>query len=172
MKSPWPRRRSGKRRRIGGADCSRRRVQCGLTQDFDIPANRRGPSPGRLWGKDRRQCPDCRARSPSSQAAPAVSDWQRCGGLSRRSPRSTSPADGRSELDKVVTQIRRDVAAVQGGQLRRPPCKHRIGQDRANKIVIMTGAGGNFIGDVEWPSFGDVADRGSGAELTTKAPRL
>ena len=37
---------------------------------------------------------------------------------------------------------------------------HRIGQDRANKIVIMTGAGGNFIGDVEWPSFGDVADPG------------
>jgi enoyl-CoA hydratase/carnithine racemase len=35
---------------------------------------------------------------------------------------------------------------------------HRIGQDRANKIVIITGAGGNFIGDVEWPSFGDVAD--------------
>jgi hypothetical protein len=31
---------------------------------------------------------------------------------------------------------------------------HRIGQDRANKIVILTGAGGNFIGDVEWPSFG------------------
>src|SRR4249920_3642224 len=37
---------------------------------------------------------------------------------------------------------------------------HRIGQDRANKIVIMTGAGGNFIGDVEWLSFGDVADPG------------
>jgi hypothetical protein len=37
---------------------------------------------------------------------------------------------------------------------------HRIGQDRANKIVIMTGAGGNFIGDVEWPSFGDVTDPG------------
>ncbi len=36
----------------------------------------------------------------------------------------------------------------------------RIGQDRANKIVIITGAGGNFIGDVEWPSFGDVADPG------------
>jgi len=35
---------------------------------------------------------------------------------------------------------------------------HRIGQDRANKIVIMTGAGGDFIGDVEWSSFGDVAD--------------
>jgi hypothetical protein len=37
---------------------------------------------------------------------------------------------------------------------------HRIGQDRANKIVVITGAGGNFIGDVEWPSFGDVADPG------------
>ena len=37
---------------------------------------------------------------------------------------------------------------------------HRIGQDRANKIVIMTGAGGDFIGDVEWSSFGDVADPG------------
>ena len=24
------------RRRIGGADCSRRHVQCGLTQNFDI----------------------------------------------------------------------------------------------------------------------------------------
>jgi hypothetical protein len=37
---------------------------------------------------------------------------------------------------------------------------NRIGQDRANKIVIMTGAGGNFIGDVEWSSFGDVTDPG------------
>jgi Enoyl-CoA hydratase/isomerase len=36
----------------------------------------------------------------------------------------------------------------------------RIGQDRANKIVIMTGAGGDFIGDVEWSSFGDVTDPG------------
>jgi len=35
---------------------------------------------------------------------------------------------------------------------------YRIGQDRANKIVIVTGAGGSFIGDVEWTSFGDVAD--------------
>jgi hypothetical protein len=36
----------------------------------------------------------------------------------------------------------------------------RIGQDRANKIVIITGAGGSFIGDVDWSSFGDVADPG------------
>jgi enoyl-CoA hydratase/carnithine racemase len=37
---------------------------------------------------------------------------------------------------------------------------YRIGQDRANKIVIITGAGGSFIGDVDWSSFGDVADPG------------
>jgi enoyl-CoA hydratase/carnithine racemase len=34
-----------------------------------------------------------------------------------------------------------------------------ISQDRANKIVILTGAGG-FITDVDWSSFGDVADPG------------
>ncbi len=37
---------------------------------------------------------------------------------------------------------------------------YRIGQDRANKIVILTGAGGQFIGDVDWSSFGDVTDPG------------
>ncbi|MGA9544920.1 MAG: enoyl-CoA hydratase/isomerase family protein [Candidatus Sulfotelmatobacter sp.] len=37
---------------------------------------------------------------------------------------------------------------------------YRIAQDRANKIVILTGAGGEFIIDVEWASFGDVADPG------------
>src|SRR6266496_4941235 len=37
---------------------------------------------------------------------------------------------------------------------------YRIAQDRANKIVILTGAGGNFIADVEWPSFGDASDPG------------
>src|SRR5579864_3568624 len=30
---------------------------------------------------------------------------------------------------------------------------YRISQDRANKIVILTGAGGEFITDVEWSSF-------------------
>ncbi len=35
---------------------------------------------------------------------------------------------------------------------------YRIGQDRANKIVILTGAGGEFITDVDWSSFGDVTD--------------
>src|SRR5580693_4806150 len=37
---------------------------------------------------------------------------------------------------------------------------YRVSQDRANKIVILTGAGGEFITDVEWSSFGDVADPG------------
>jgi len=37
---------------------------------------------------------------------------------------------------------------------------YRIAQDRANKIVILTGAGGEFIPDVDWSSFGDVTDPG------------
>ncbi len=36
---------------------------------------------------------------------------------------------------------------------------YRIAQDRVNKIVILTGAGG-FITDVDWSSFGDVTDPG------------
>src|SRR5258705_6313777 len=35
---------------------------------------------------------------------------------------------------------------------------YRIAQDRANKIVILTGAGGEFIPDIDFPSFGNVAD--------------
>jgi enoyl-CoA hydratase/carnithine racemase len=37
---------------------------------------------------------------------------------------------------------------------------YRISQDRANTIVILTGAGGEFIVDVDWSSFGDVSDAG------------
>jgi enoyl-CoA hydratase/carnithine racemase len=37
---------------------------------------------------------------------------------------------------------------------------YRISQDRGNKIVILTGTGGEFITDVDWSSFGDVADPG------------
>src|SRR4029077_15201854 len=37
---------------------------------------------------------------------------------------------------------------------------YRIAQDRANKIVILTGAGGEFITDVDWSSFGVVTDPG------------
>jgi enoyl-CoA hydratase/carnithine racemase len=35
---------------------------------------------------------------------------------------------------------------------------YRIAQDRANKIVILTGAGGEFIPGIDFPSFGNVAD--------------
>ena len=37
---------------------------------------------------------------------------------------------------------------------------YRIARDRANKIVILTGAGGEFIVDVDFASFGNVADPG------------
>ena len=37
---------------------------------------------------------------------------------------------------------------------------YRVSQDRANKIVILTGAGGEFITDVDWSSFGDASDPG------------
>src|ERR1700724_3529111 len=35
---------------------------------------------------------------------------------------------------------------------------YRIGQDRGNKIVILTGAGGEFIPGIDFSSFGNVAD--------------
>lgn len=35
---------------------------------------------------------------------------------------------------------------------------YRISQDRANKIVILTGSGGEFIPEIDFSSFGDVAD--------------
>lgn len=37
---------------------------------------------------------------------------------------------------------------------------YRISQDRANKIVILTGAGGQFIPGIDFGSFGNVADPG------------
>ncbi|MGB6333646.1 MAG: enoyl-CoA hydratase/isomerase family protein [Candidatus Sulfotelmatobacter sp.] len=37
---------------------------------------------------------------------------------------------------------------------------YRIAQDRANKIVILTGAGGDFIPGVDFATFGNVADPG------------
>jgi enoyl-CoA hydratase/carnithine racemase len=42
---------------------------------------------------------------------------------------------------------------------------HQIAQDRANKIVILTGAGGDFIIDVDWSSFGDVSDPGVWSQI-------
>ena len=35
-----------------------------------------------------------------------------------------------------------------------------ISQDRANKIVILTGAGGDFVIGVDWSSYKDVSDPG------------
>src|SRR5580658_8406006 len=49
---------------------------------------------------------------------------------------------------------------------------YRIGQDRGNKIVILTGAGGQFITDVDWSSFGDVEDHSFGARFTTRVFRF
>src|ERR1700732_5309817 len=40
-----------------------------------------------------------------------------------------------------------------------------VAQDRANKIVILTGAGGEFITDVDWSSFGDVTDPGEWSQV-------
>ena len=37
---------------------------------------------------------------------------------------------------------------------------YRIAQDRANKVVILTGAGGDFIPGIDFSSFGNVADPG------------
>ena len=42
---------------------------------------------------------------------------------------------------------------------------HRIAQDRANKIVILTGAAGDFIIGVDWSSFGDVSDPGVWSQI-------
>ena len=42
---------------------------------------------------------------------------------------------------------------------------HRIGQDRANKIVILTGAAGDFMIGVDWASFGDVSDPGVWSQI-------
>jgi enoyl-CoA hydratase/carnithine racemase len=42
---------------------------------------------------------------------------------------------------------------------------HRIAQDRANKIVILTGAEGDFIIGVDWNSFGDVSDPGVWSQI-------
>ena len=48
---------------------------------------------------------------------------------------------------------------------------YRIAQDRANKIVIPTGAGGDFITGVEWSLLGNVATPAFGARFTTRACR-
>jgi enoyl-CoA hydratase/carnithine racemase len=42
---------------------------------------------------------------------------------------------------------------------------YRISQDRANKIVILTGAGGDFIIGVDWSSFANVSDPGVWSQI-------
>jgi enoyl-CoA hydratase/carnithine racemase len=42
---------------------------------------------------------------------------------------------------------------------------YRIAQDRANKIVILTGAGGDFIPGIDFASCGNVADPGVWSQL-------
>src|SRR6201997_5046632 len=47
---------------------------------------------------------------------------------------------------------------------------YRIAQDRANKVVILAGAGGEFITDVAWSSFGEFAPiPGLGDTITNTA---
>ena len=45
---------------------------------------------------------------------------------------------------------------------------YRIAQDRANKIVILTGAGGDFIPSIDFSSFGNVADPGVWSQVHAK----
>src|ERR1700741_4442672 len=42
---------------------------------------------------------------------------------------------------------------------------YRISQDRANKIVIFTGAGGDFMIGVDWSSFTNVSDPGVWSQI-------
>src|SRR4029077_16827254 len=49
---------------------------------------------------------------------------------------------------------------------------YRIAQDRANKIVILTGAGGDFIPDIDFSSFGNVADPGVWSQVHDEGVQL
>src|SRR3989475_5231550 len=49
---------------------------------------------------------------------------------------------------------------------------YRIAQDRANKIVILTGAGGEFIPDIDFSSFGNVADPGVWSQVHDEGVQL
>jgi len=42
---------------------------------------------------------------------------------------------------------------------------YRIAQDRENKIVILTGAGGEFIPEINFSSFGNVVEA-RGAQIS------
>src|SRR5438034_10329584 len=49
---------------------------------------------------------------------------------------------------------------------------YRIAQDRANKIVILTGAGGEFIPDIDFSSFGNVADPGVWSQVHDEGTQI
>ena len=48
---------------------------------------------------------------------------------------------------------------------------YRIAQARANKVVILKGAGGDFIPGIDFPSFGNVADPGVWSQVHDEAFR-
>src|ERR1700685_1030562 len=49
---------------------------------------------------------------------------------------------------------------------------YRIAQDRENKIVILTGAGGEFIPEIDSSSFGNVADPGVWSQIHDEGVQL
>jgi enoyl-CoA hydratase/carnithine racemase len=49
---------------------------------------------------------------------------------------------------------------------------YRIAQDRANKIVILTGAGDEFISSIDFASFGNVADPGVWSQVHDEGTQL
>jgi enoyl-CoA hydratase/carnithine racemase len=49
---------------------------------------------------------------------------------------------------------------------------YRIAQDRANKIVILTGACGEFIPGIDFSSFGNVADPGVWSQVHDEGVQL
>jgi enoyl-CoA hydratase/carnithine racemase len=49
---------------------------------------------------------------------------------------------------------------------------YRIAQDRANKVVILTGAGGDFIPGIDFSSFGNVADPGVWSQVHDEGVQL
>lgn len=49
---------------------------------------------------------------------------------------------------------------------------YRIAQDRANKVVILTGAGGEFIPEIDFSSFGNVADPGVWSQVLDEGSQI
>ena len=49
---------------------------------------------------------------------------------------------------------------------------YRISQDRTNKIVILTGAGGEFIPDIDFSSFGNPADPGLWSQVHDEGTQI